>query len=586
MCDTTDGAFAGVSANIRATSTNFARSNKRSSTRLILAYSLALSCSSFVSTVSAGYHPVAYSATALLGSRLYIYGGLTNISSPADLSSQFATVSLADDFDTDDVPWEYLPGNLPTAKSPGSPSKDQRRFILTGSRNNLGHGATVFDSTQRTWSPAADLSSDTTGMHNYRRDLAGVTLDTSNGLLIEFGGFDDNNITNRLSILDTGRATDMMTWSYSGDLKSVPPLNAPLVVYLPLSKLTVIMGGCDQVDVEGNPSHCVAFDTIYTLSSGSVASPKPSASRMTVQGTLPTPRLLPCTVVLPDNNILMIGGGDPKAPLSDAWILNTQNWTWSPREIKGFPPEGLMGHSCEMGGQGQILVIGGHNGNEFVQRPLSVIKIGDWAWTGRYDVPGFSKGVKIGLGLTVVVVVGAIIAGLWVRWRRNKMTGQDKLAKATRHKKAGGGSSSRSVGSHRPKGGARGRLPSVHSEHQHQQDQQHYHHGQAYELEGIVCPSGTDGPVALLDQSLYHAEHHRRASTCSPERSPSSTIVGPSSPVSNHQLHGQEREHEHEHEQEQEQQQTYSLERHAGHEDAHRYGLEGDSQAGPRERTA
>ncbi|KAF9959688.1 hypothetical protein BGZ72_009044 [Mortierella alpina] len=581
MCNTANGALAGVPASIRTTtsSTNPARFDRRPSTRLILAYSLALLCSSFVSFVSAGYHPVAYSATALLGSRLYIYGGLTNISSPAELSSQFATVSLADDFDTDDVPWEYLLGNIPTAKAPGAPSKDQRRFILTGSRNNLGHGATVFDSTQRIWSQAPDLDSDTTSMHNFRRDLAGVTLDTSNGLLIEFGGFDDTNITNKLSVLDTGRATDMMSWSYSGVLKSVPALNAPLVVYLALSKLTVIMGGCDQVDGEGNPSHCVAFDTLYTLSSDSIASSKPSASKVTVQGTLPAPRLLPCTVVLPDNNILMIGGGDPKAPLSDAWILNTQSWTWSQREIKGFPTEGLMGHSCEMGGQGQILVIGGHHGDQFVQRPLSVIKMGDWAWTGRYDVPGFSKGVKIGLGLTVVVVVGAIIAGLWVRWRRNKMVGKDKPVKATRHKRAGGGSSSRSVGSHGPKGGPRGRQPSVHMEHQHQQDQQHCHHGQGYELEGIECRSGTDGPVALPGQPLYHQEHYGRDLSRSPERSPSSTIVGPSSPMSSHP------QHEVEQEQEQQQQQSDRLERHAGHEDAHGCGLEGASQAGPGLRT-
>ncbi|KAF9272854.1 F-box only protein 42 [Mortierella alpina] len=532
MCNTANGAFAGVSASIRA------------------------------------------------GSRLYIYGGLTNISSPAELSSQFATVSLADDFDTDDVPWEYLPGNIPTAKAPGSPSKDQRRFILTGSRNNLGHGATVFDSTQRVWSQAPDLATDSTAMHNYRRDLTGVTLDTSNGLLIEFGGFDDTNITNRLSVLDTGRATDMMSWSYSGVLKSVPALNAPLVVYLALSKLTVIMGGCDQVDGEGNPSHCVAFDTLYTLTSDTIASSKPSASRIAVQGTLPAPRLLPCTVVLPDNNILMIGGGDPKAPLSDAWILNTQSWTWSPREIKGFPPEGLMGHSCEMGGQGQILVIGGHHGDEFVQRPLSVIKIGDWTWKGRYDVPGFSKGVKIGLGLTVVVVVGAIVAGLWVRWRRNKMAGQEKAGKATRHKRAGGGSSSRSVGSHRHKGGPRGRQPSVHSEHQHQQELHHYHHDQGYEFEGIECRSGADGPVELRGQPVYHEEHYDRETSRSPERSPSTTIVGPSSPISGHS------QHEEEQEQEQQQPQSHSLERHAGHEDVRGYGLEGDSQAGPGLRTA
>ncbi|KAF9367167.1 hypothetical protein CPB97_006203 [Podila verticillata] len=46
----------------------------------------------------------------------------------------------------------------------------------------------------------------------------------------------------------------------------------------------------------------------------------------------------------------------------------------------------------------------------------------DWRWVNKYQVPGVSAGVKIGLTLSVVVVVGAIIAGLLIRRQRIRKT--------------------------------------------------------------------------------------------------------------------------------------------------------------------
>ncbi|KAF9953456.1 hypothetical protein BGZ65_004668, partial [Modicella reniformis] len=68
--------------------------------------------------------------------------------SSTSYTSQFAILSLEDDFDTDDLSWYFLSGPIATAQAPGASSWDQRRFILGGNRNNVGKApANVFDST-------------------------------------------------------------------------------------------------------------------------------------------------------------------------------------------------------------------------------------------------------------------------------------------------------------------------------------------------------------------------------------------------------------------------------------------------------
>ncbi|KAF8924040.1 hypothetical protein BGZ58_002250 [Dissophora ornata] len=447
-------------ASTAAISTSFnTRTSSRPALLSLLAVVLAFTAT-FLNTAEANtYQPVSYSATAVLGSRLYIYGGLTNISSSTSYTSQFATLSLTNAFDTDDLPWEFLPGNITTAMAPGAGSRDQRRFIVGGSRNNVGHApAIVFDSSLRTWSQTTDLPGDTTIMQNYHRDSPGMSLDQTNGMLIQFGGMNaTNNITNDLTLLDTSKASNAMTWSYSGSLDSVPALYAPILLYIPNNKQTLIMGGCDLMDSTGTPSHCAAFDTLYTLSSDSAVSATPKASRISVNG---------------------------------------------------------------------------HSGVNFVQTPLSIIKIKNWSWACHYWVPGFSTGIKVGLAMTTVIVVGAIIAGLWIRWRRNKMAALEKVQghgvkskNSIRSKRTGG-----SGGSGRRKRSSKARQQSL--------EQQ-----EPVELEGIQYHSHAytreDQHTPEWDMTLTHGvyETPERGGiyagdfASSPVGSCSSTIVGPTSSV-------------------------------------------------------
>ncbi|KAG0350125.1 hypothetical protein BG005_010344 [Podila minutissima] len=412
--------------------------------------SLALKCLALLAItplVSAAYQPVTYATTALLGTRLYVIGGQTDLALPTSYTAQIATISLTESFDGDTPPWDFMPNTFATARAPGVPARDQRRIFLGGNINNLGHSpAMAFDTNTRVWTQAPELPGGASTMQNYTRTASGVALDASNGVLVLFGGANaTGQPTNELSFLDTGKPSGIMSWSFNGALHNLPALYAPIVVYLPNRRMTLIMGGCDQLDAQGNPTHCAGFDTLYTLSSETVTSTVPVARQINATavqnsdgtaGALPPPRVMACAVVLMDGNVLMLGGGNPKSPLADAWVLHVQNWTWSQRRISNIPEEGIMGHSCEMTRREQILVVGGHHGDTFVSRPISVISMQDWRWLDTFEVPGFSSGVRIGLTLSIVVVVGAIVAGLLIRRQRIRKT-QNAVVKM----KPGSGSS-------------------------------------------------------------------------------------------------------------------------------------------------
>ncbi|KAI1313437.1 hypothetical protein EDD11_002544 [Mortierella claussenii] len=556
---------------------------------IVMALALIFTASLLNTVLAISYQRVSYPATAMLGSRLYIYGGITESSSSlltsTAYSSQFATLSLTNGFDTDDnLPWEFLPGYMATAMAPGSPSRDQRRFIVGGSRNNQGNApALVFDSTTRIWSQTGDLPAvgGVGVMQGYRRDSPDMAMDLTTGMLVQFGGSNATHAaTNALTVLDTNKASNMMSWSYSGYLDTVPALFAPIVLYLPTIKATLIMGGCDQLDNSSVPVHCATFDTLYTLSSDSIVStagPKATVvkakSGTELEMDLPNARVMPCAVVMPDGNVMIMGGGTPgttSGAMADTWILNTRTWTWAPREIEDFPKNGIMGHSCQIASHDQMLVIGGHANGEFMPNPISVIKMRKWAWSGHYFVPGFSTGVKVGLALSVVVVLGAIIAGLWIRWRRSKMAA---LSKAPDHHgennnikmRHGSRNNNRpGAGSHRRKRQAQQRTLNPEGEtaalagghelialegvqvHSEVMDQ-HHRDGDVPQLNFTLAQ---EGPYEHVEDCRQHGhreleleQQHQQLAIDSIAHSPigssSSTIVGPSSPSSEMNEHDQ-----------------------------------------------
>ncbi|KAF9174679.1 hypothetical protein BGX20_010287 [Mortierella sp. AD010] len=509
-------------------------------------FTLVLTCAvSLLETVVAdSFQPVIFPATSVLSSTLYVYGGLTSISSPTSYSSQFASVSLKDSFNSDKIPWMYLPTNISTAMAPGARSRDRRLFVLGGSRNNVGHApALVYDSIGQTWSQAPNLPPKegvADVMLNYHRDSPGMALDFRSSILVQFGGSNATSVTNDLTLLIVDGSTGLMNWTYSGSLNSVPPLFAPIVLYIPRNRQTLIMGGCDQMDVgTATPSHCATFDTLYTLSTESVASASanpPFMVNVVANGTLPSPRFLPCAVVLPDSNVFMMGGGNLTSPLADAWILDTQRWTWSKRDIRGLPAGGIMGHNCEMAEHDQILVIGGQSNDDFMRHPISVIKTANWTWTNKYSVPGLATGVKVGLALSIIVVVGAILAGLWIRRRRIKMAlektqGKETNTNRSRRSRRSGTNQSRSRDI--PDRRHRRQLPDEESSHDAVEMQGfEYHSGERYHNDApLYSDSMESQEYEHYDPPNYdqHSPHSRHSpgdhAAGSPKRSSSSTIA-------------------------------------------------------------
>ncbi|KAF9409125.1 hypothetical protein BGZ94_002074 [Podila epigama] len=503
------------------------------------------------------YQPVAYSTTAILGSRLYVIGGQTDLTNEGSFTSQIATLSLSDSFDGDSIPWVFMPGTFATARAPGVAGRDQRRIFFGGNVNNVGRSPIMaFDTTTQVWTQGPDIppksasspgnpddneneskheeddnhdkdkkdekdEKDEKNKENilppaatpYSRTASGVALDSTATVLVQFGGANaTGQPTNELSLLDPGRYTGILKWIYWGTVPNVPALYAPLMVYLPNSRQTLIMGGCDVLDTQGHPTQCVGFETVYTLSSDTVSSTVPIVRRVNVSassnGAMPAPRVMACVVALDDGNVFLFGGGNPKSPLADAWILNVQTWTWSERPIEDLPSEGIMGHGCELTKVEQILVIGGHHGDTFVSRPLSVIRLKDWSWKDQFDVPGFSTGVKIGLSLSSLVVLGAILAGLFIRRRRSKRA-KNSLNVKVQPSTASSTSSSQPLSHHHHYNSSQGRSRSGSGRTRRDRERGHGSRSMSIQLE--------ERGLSLDGLERNPAHHHQHSQTSDPQ---------------------------------------------------------------------
>ncbi|KAF9432809.1 hypothetical protein BGZ76_010300 [Entomortierella beljakovae] len=432
--------------------TTSTRTGPSSSLRLSLPtlFTLSLLCSTtlFNTSTAISFEPVVYPSTAIISSKLYIYGGLNDLSSPTSYTSQFATVSLKDDFNSKDIPWDFLPSNIPTAFAPGASNSNRDRFIVGGSRNNIGHApAMIYNIPDGEWSQSPDLvprQGEADIMNNYHLDSPGMAFDFNSSVLVQFGGGNATSITNELLLLNISKETNEPSWTFTGVVDSIPPLYAPTVLDIPKIEQIVVLGGCDQMNVTlvgGRPSHCASFDTLYSLSHesiGNASTVPPSASILRANGDIPPPRFMPCMVVLSHGDIFMMGGSGGvhfDTPMADAWILDILNWTWAKYSIKGLPAEGIMGHNCHLASRDQILVVGGQNNAGFVSHPISVINVEDWSWSNDFNAPDkVSSGVKVGLAISVIIVVGAIVAGLWVRHRRTKAALKEAQGQATKPK--------------------------------------------------------------------------------------------------------------------------------------------------------
>ncbi|KAI1320488.1 hypothetical protein EDD11_000873 [Mortierella claussenii] len=423
------------------------------SPRLLL---LLLACSAAYAQNSSNYQPIAYAASAILSDGgLYLYGGVTKFA-PDNVrntgSKQFLRLDLTQSFNTTAPPWTTLDAILTFTMITAVPSLNGKQFIIGGNRDNIGPLAYIYDIASATWDTTPNLPG-MTSMSSYKRGNVGMSLDYATGMVYIYGGYGNFAFLNELSVLDSTKSDPkQMNWTLSYNQTTIPPLYMPMVTFLPTLNKTLVMGGCPTIDnVQGVVANCAPLTLAYLIASGdnySTVSIRPQAL-----STGPATRFQACRVVLEDGNVFVQGGRDINQMYGDAWILNINNWTWTPIEITGSQQAMTRaGHACEMGPNGQIIVVGGMfkvgENYTFVEPSMAVIDTHTWTWGTSYkgsalvkiwpsvrfpdrgsgtinngtvgELPGeLSAGAKAGVGIAVAFGVLGLLVGLFL-YRKSK----------------------------------------------------------------------------------------------------------------------------------------------------------------------
>ncbi|KAF9161637.1 hypothetical protein DFQ26_004365 [Actinomortierella ambigua] len=382
-----------------------------------------LGCALPQAILAQGFEQVTFASSAVALKRLYVYGGITNLSMLSSYTSQHMSVSLKSSFKCSNPPWETELATEKSAFAPALADTDGRIIVASG-RNDSGLApVAIFNDAKREWTQAPYIPGEEPHSKNPPRNSPGMAYDNTLKNIVLFGG-SNNAVSNEINYFDP----QDLSWKRSGPLAGVPGLYAPIMHYIHQLESILIMGGCTNVDSStGLPTQCADFTTAYLVSSKSAALTTNTSDiqvtkvNLTGPEGLPAARFMPCTITLAQDAIFMHGGGNPHNALADSWILNPDTWVWSKRPISNAPAQGIMGHTCEYGFREQILVVGGHQGNEFVKNPISVILIKDWSWTDEFiGSKAISEPVKIGLGISIAIVLSAVIAGLIVKRRRDQ----------------------------------------------------------------------------------------------------------------------------------------------------------------------
>ena len=312
------------------------------------------------------YEPVAYPGSAILADGcLYLYGGVTYFDpSPTGKnkgSSQLLCLNLTKSFSTLAPPWTSFPGDRNITMVDAVPSRDGTQLILGGNRDKSGTIGLIYDVATQAWSPAPFYPNMGT-MIGYKRTNVGMSLDRSTGHVYIYGGLQEASFSRELAVLDTSGPLKSMKWLANFNQSIIPVLYEPYLAYLPTVKKTLVFAGCSGFNpANGRAGRCDSMANGYLISDGVHDDNGIVAQTLKLQNGGPYARYLGCKVELPDGRVFIQGGRDVgNVFYDDAWILNPGNWTWQKVEIKGnLTQMRRAGHACELGPNGQIIIIGG-----------------------------------------------------------------------------------------------------------------------------------------------------------------------------------------------------------------------------------
>ncbi|KAF9990810.1 hypothetical protein BGZ75_009501 [Mortierella antarctica] len=423
----------------------------------------------------ARYEPIANAGSAILADGgFYLFGGITWFAPPTGYntgSNQLLRVDLTKSFNTNTPPWTSLQFGANFTMIDAVPSRNGTQLILGGNRGNLGTVARIYDVAKNKWAPAPFYPNmgDMTG---YKRTNVGMALDRSTGLVYICGGLQEASFSKEIAILDTSVAPADMAWQASTNNTALPAIYEPYVAYLPTVKKTLVFGGCDQITIKGLVGKCISMDRGYLISGPVGGTVKVTPQTLTLGVGGPLPRYTGCKVELPDGSVFIQGGKDVGDHFyNDAWILRPENFTWEKVVIKGnLTQMQRAGHACELGPNGQIIIVGGYIGFDptpetYVLPYMAVIDTKTWTWTTNFKgaplseiwttlpMPpngdgntgsgtngtddgtpssgapstGLSSGAKG--GIAAVVVIGVLGLGLFLFWKRKQRRGKNGASK-------------------------------------------------------------------------------------------------------------------------------------------------------------
>ncbi|KAF9955726.1 hypothetical protein BGZ70_010137, partial [Mortierella alpina] len=340
------------------------------------------------------YEPVAYAGSAILADgAFYLYGGVTWFAPPDGFNigtDQFLRVNLTKSFSTLSPPWTKLPITAKFTMIEGIPSRNGTQFILGGNRGNSGTVARIFDVATNKWAPAPFYPS-LGGMIGYKRTNVGMALDRSTGLVYICGGMQDASFSKEIAVLDTSVGPADMAWVAATNDTALPGLYEPYVAFMPTIKKTLVFGGCSVMNRNGTTGRCDALDHGYLISSpvNGKIEVKPQAFTLGVGG--PLPRYTGCRLEMPDGSVFIQGGRDVGNHFyDDAWILSPKTWAWEKVTITGnLTQMQRAGHACELGPNGQIIIVGGFIGfhpipETYVLPYMAVIDSKTWTWSTNF----------------------------------------------------------------------------------------------------------------------------------------------------------------------------------------------------------
>ena len=294
-----------------------------------------------------------------------------------------------------------------------APSQSGQQLILGGNRDHNGQSlASAYDLNSNAWVtlPGTISTPDPT----YKRSNIGMALDKSTGLVVIYGGFGYLNFLQEISTLDTATNPNPQDfkWDVSFNQTVIPMLYSPFVLYLPTLKQTLVIGGGDRYNVtSGYVSRAASLAEGYLVSGATTPSTTSIIPQtLTFAGgpaQAPPPRYQACKVVMDDGNVLIQGGRDPTLFYGDTWVLNVTTWVWTNKTVNG--PVAAMtraGHTCGMGPNGQVLIVGGKHTEEKGKKGLllSIRHWKEWAITRRERASGgagLGGGAGKALGLRV-----------------------------------------------------------------------------------------------------------------------------------------------------------------------------------------